>query len=54
MLTDKEFFFDFQKRVHDFCMVELELALEYPVDIVKLGAVICSKDGPMFSREMIE
>jgi len=54
MLTDPQFIYDFQKRINDFCMSELELALSYPIDVVQMGSVICSKEGPMFSKEMIE
>ncbi|MDO9464486.1 MAG: uroporphyrinogen decarboxylase family protein [bacterium] len=54
MITDPEFIHDFQKMVNDFCISELELALSYPIDVIQVGSVICSKEGPMFSREMIE
>lgn len=54
MITNPEFIHEFQKRINDFCLQELELALSYPVDLIQVGAVICSKEGPMFSRQMIE
>ncbi len=52
MITDPAFIHEFQKRVEDFCLRELELALSYPIDAVQFGAVLCSKNGPMFSRAM--
>jgi uroporphyrinogen-III decarboxylase len=54
MLTDPSFIHQFQDMIGDYCLKELELALDYPVDIIQVGAVICSKTGPMFRRELIE
>jgi hypothetical protein len=54
LATDPAFIHEFQALVHDYCMRELEVALTYPVDVVQVGAVICSRNGPMFSRAMIE
>lgn len=54
MITDPEFIHEFQKRVSEHCLQELELALSYPIDAVQVGAVLCSKSGPIFSREMME
>ena len=54
MITDPGFIHDFQRRVDEYCMRELETALAYPIDAVQLGAVLCTKSGPMFSRAMIE
>lgn len=54
LIDDPGFIHEFQKRVDDFCLRELELALSYPIDLVQVGAVICSGSGPMFSRAMIE
>lgn len=54
MITDPGFIHDFQRRVDEYCLRELEAALAYPIDAVQLGAVLCTKSGPMFSRAMIE
>lgn len=54
MITDPEFIHEFQRRVSEHCMRELELALKYPIDAVQVGAVLCSKSGPLFSKEMME
>ncbi|MCK5806101.1 MAG: hypothetical protein KAI66_24930 [Lentisphaeria bacterium] len=54
MITDPAFIHEFQKRVTEHCARELELALKYPIDAVQVGAVLCSKSGPLFSKEMME
>ena len=54
LITGPGFIHEFQKRVEDFCLRELELALSYPIDVVQFGAVLCAKNGPMFSRAMRE
>lgn len=54
LITNPGFIHEFQKRVNDFCLAELDLALSYPIDIVSVSAVFCSKNGPVFSRQMIE
>jgi hypothetical protein len=45
---------EFQKRVRDYCLHEMELVLGYPVDVVQLAAVFCMKTGAMISRDLIE
>jgi len=54
LLTDPGFIHEFQARVHDYCLRTLDLALGYPIDAVQVGAVLCSKTGPIFSRAMME
>ncbi len=54
LITDAEFIHEFQARVDDYCTRQLELILTYPVDAVQVGAVLCSKSGPLISRAMME
>ena len=54
MITDPAFIHEFQKRVSEHCVRELDLALTYPIDAVQVGTVLCSKSGPLFSKEMME
>jgi len=52
--TDPDFIHEFERRVNDFCLRELELALSYPVDVIQVSATFGSSMGPLISREMIE
>jgi uroporphyrinogen decarboxylase len=54
LITDPAFIHEFQERVHPYCMRELEMALEHPIDAVQVGAVLCGKNGPLTSRAMME
>lgn len=54
MLSNPGFIHEFQEIVEEHCLRELEMVLSYPVDAVQFGAVLCAKNGPMFSRAMRE
>ena len=54
LIMDPAFIHEFQDRVNEHCMREMEAALSYPIDAVQVGAVLCSKAGPLFSRAMME
>jgi uroporphyrinogen-III decarboxylase len=54
LINNPEFIHEFQKRVNEFCLAELELALSYPIDIIQVSAVFCDKNGSIMSRAMIE
>ncbi len=54
MISNPGFIHEFQKIVEEHCLRELEMVLSYPVDAVQFGAVLCAKNGPMFSRAMRE
>ncbi|MCX6994185.1 MAG: hypothetical protein NT011_13730 [Kiritimatiellaeota bacterium] len=54
LIVNPAFIHEFQKRVNDFCLRELELALSYPIDVAQVSAIFFSKNGPLFCREMIE
>ncbi len=54
-ILDPQFITDFQQRVHDFTMRELEMYLEYPqVDAVKFSSGLVSNNGPMISPPMMQ
>ncbi|MDP6523999.1 MAG: uroporphyrinogen decarboxylase family protein [Kiritimatiellia bacterium] len=53
-ITDPEFILDFQKRVHDYCMREMEMILEYPVDVIKIASGLITTTGSMISPEMMD
>jgi len=53
-LMDPDFILDFQKRVHDYCMREMEIILEYPVDVIKIASGLITTTGSMISPEMME
>lgn len=54
LLLNPGFALEFQRRLWDWCMGELDLAMEYPVDVIRIGAVLCTKQGPMMSRDALE
>lgn len=54
VLCEPEFILDCQRRLEEWCWAELDVALEYPVDVVRIGAVLCTKQGPMMAPEMLE
>lgn len=54
LLADPGFIHDFQALVEDYCLRELAMVLDYPVDVVQLGATLCMKSGPMISRALLE
>lgn len=49
-----EFVHDLQRRFQQYAMTELRMALEYPIDVVKLGSGLVTKNGPMLSPAMME
>jgi len=53
-LLDPAFILDFQKRVHEYAMRELEMFLEYPVDAVKIASGLITSTGSLISPEQLE
>ncbi|MCX6997489.1 MAG: hypothetical protein NTV49_10490 [Kiritimatiellaeota bacterium] len=53
-ILDPGFILDFQKRVHEYAMTELEALLQYPVDAVKIASGLITSTGSMISPEMLE
>ena len=54
LVDDPEFVLEFQQRLQAWCFAELAVALEYPVDVIRIGAVLCTKQGPLMNGEMLE
>ena len=54
LYLEPDFVLEFQQRLSDWCFAELDIALEYPVDVVRIGAVLCTKQGPLMNAEMLE
>ena len=54
LIANPGFIHEFQKRVNEFCLAELELALSYPIDVVQVSAIFFDKNGPVMSSAMIE
>lgn len=53
-ILDPGFIQDFQKYVHEYCMNELEILLEYPIDGFKIASGMITNNGSMISPEMMD
>lgn len=53
-LTDPEFVLEFQKMWHDYAMRQLQMLLEFPIEVVKVGSGLITNMGPMLSPDMME
>ena len=45
---------EFQKRVNEFVINEVELVLSYPIDCLMTSLIVSDCSGPMMSEEMLE
>jgi uroporphyrinogen-III decarboxylase len=45
---------EIEKRLHEYCLRELEMALSCRIDTVRLGSGLTMNTGPMLSPEMME
>ena len=54
LLDRPGFVHEFQRIIHEYCLRELEMLMNYDVDIICLTLGVGSKDGPMCSRAMLE
>lgn len=45
---------ELQRRLQDYCVRELKTAMNYPIDVVKIGSGLVTKNGPMLSPAMME
>jgi hypothetical protein len=48
MMDRRQELFDWMERVDERVQKELELVLEWPVEVVQISQPICDKNGPMF------
>ena len=53
-ILEPEFIDEFQKRVHDYAMRELELYLSYPIEGIKIASGLITNTGPMISPDMMD
>ena len=53
-IMEPDFILDFQKQIHEYCMREMEVILEYPVDVIKIASGLITTTGSMISPEMME
>lgn len=54
LITDPGFIREFQGAVSAWCLEELDIALACGVDVVRVGGVLCTKQGPMMALSMME
>jgi uroporphyrinogen-III decarboxylase len=53
-LADPDLVMDLIKTIHDYCLREMEIFLQYPMDLMKVGSGIITTTGPMVSWEQVE
>ena len=53
-VMDPDFVMDFIKRIHEYCMKELEVFLKYPMDVVQFSSGLVTNSAPMVSYEELE
>ncbi|MCK5000646.1 MAG: hypothetical protein KAS23_13975 [Anaerohalosphaera sp.] len=53
-ILDPAFITEFQKRVHEYTMRELEMYMQYPIDAIKIASGLITNTGSMISPEMME
>jgi len=54
LMDSPDFILEFQKVIDEYCLGELELALELGADAIQLSADLCMVSGPMYSRDVLE
>ena len=53
-ILDPGFITEFQKRIHDYTMRELEMYMQYPINGIKVSSGLITNNGSMISPEMME
>lgn len=53
-VMDPVFVYDLINRIHDYCMKELEVFLQYPIDIVQFSSGLVTNSAPMVAPEDLE
>ena len=49
-----QFIKDLQKRIDEYVSAVADVALSYPIDVIRLDSILCMNIGPMISIEMME
>ncbi|MCK5210464.1 MAG: hypothetical protein KAQ79_20655 [Cyclobacteriaceae bacterium] len=53
-VMDIDFVYDMINRIHDYCMKELEVFLQYPIDVVQLSSGLVTNTAPMVAPDDLE
>ena len=53
-LAEPDMVMDLIKTIHGYCIREMDLYLQYPTDLIKLGSGIITTTGPMVSWDQVE
>lgn len=53
-IMQPDFLLDFTKRLHEYNLKEMEILMQYPIDMVKVASGLVIKTGPMVSYEQLE
>ena len=53
-LADPDLVMDLIKTLHEYCMREMEVYFQYPLDLMKVASGIITTTGPMVSWDMVE
>ena len=53
-IMDGDFVYDMINKIHDYCMKELEVFLQYPIDIVQLSSGLVTNSAPMIDPVDLE
>ena len=53
-IMDPDFLKDLIKYLHEYCMREMQVFLQYPLDMMRVSSRLQSDKGPLISPEMIE
>ena len=53
-LADPDLVSDLIKTLHEYCLHEMEVFLQYPMDMIKVGSGIIATTGPMVSWDLVE
>lgn len=53
-VMDTAFVYDLINRIHDYCMKELEVFLQYPVEVVSLSSGLVTNFAPMVAPDALE
>ena len=54
LMDNPGFVHEFQEKIDDYCVRELEVALSCGADAIQIAINVCMNTGLMYSREMIE
>jgi len=53
-IVQPEFLLDFTSMLHEYNLKEMEVLMQYPIDMVKVASGLVIKTGPMVSYEQLE